>query len=143
MSTIFGTPASELLIGTIISDYIFALGGNDTLDGFGITFNNNELDEYTGGTGADVFVLGNATGAYYLNPLGLTERSYATITDFSAAEGDKIQVFGTATDYTFEIFQGGIDIIYRGDVIANVQNTTDVHLLKTSTKLVMFSLGTR
>ncbi len=53
---------------------------------------------------------------------------YATITDFDWAEGDKFQVYGSASDYSLQedTFNGGIDILYQGDLIAYVSNTTDV-----------------
>jgi len=117
-----------LITGTTFDDNLVGNTGNDTLNGIGLTFNNNELDQLTGGLGADTFVLGNLAGAYYLNPLGLGEESYATITDFSARQGDKFEVTGTRADYELEIFQGGVDILFQGDLIANISNTTNISL---------------
>ncbi len=116
-----GTTSSfgDNLLGTI---------GNDIIDGLGTIFDNNEIDFLTGELGADTFVLGNSNGAYYLNSFGFEANSYATITDFFATEGDKIQVFGNKNDYELINFQGGVDILYKGDLIGNVQNTTDVFL---------------
>ncbi|MGF1489592.1 MAG: hypothetical protein ACFBSE_21080 [Prochloraceae cyanobacterium] len=128
MANINGDNFNNFLVGGFGNDSISGFDGNDTLDGNGVTFNNNELDTLTGGLGSDTFVLGDLIDAYYLDSFGFGENSYATITDFFAVEGDRIEVFGNRADYQLEPFQGGIDILYQGDLIAYVENTTDVNL---------------
>jgi len=58
--------------------------------------------------------------------------SFAIITDFNALEGDKIQLFGSINDYSFEFVAGGVDILYSRrdiiptvDIIGRIENTTD------------------
>ncbi|HEY9771298.1 MAG TPA: hypothetical protein V6C71_22845, partial [Coleofasciculaceae cyanobacterium] len=74
----------------------------------------------SGGAGADTFVLGDAMGAFYQGS------GYATITDLNWTEGDKIQAYGSTSDYTLTSFGNGIDINYQGDLIGHVENTSDV-----------------
>ena len=121
-----GTPGPDFIVGTVGNDTLFGLGGNDTLSGFG--FGPSEFDTLSGGAGADTFVLGNANGAFYQDGSTQGFGSFATITDFNFAEGDKFQVFGSASDYTLTPFDNGIDINYKGDLIGFVENTTDVIL---------------
>jgi len=123
---LFGGLGNDDIYGGLGNDDIYGEAGADFLFGGGLAFNSGELDTLTGGTGADVFFLGDAFGAYYEDSFGLGEASYATITDFNALEGDQIQVFGSINDYSLETFAGGLDIFYKGDLIAFVQNTTDV-----------------
>ena len=53
----------------------------------------------------------------------------ARIVDFSRAEGDKLQVFGIASDYSLELdVFGGTEISYQNSVIAVVENVTDLSL---------------
>jgi hypothetical protein len=64
--------------------------------------------------------------AYYLGD------DYATITDFNYLEGDKFQVYGSSADYSLGTSNwSGSDaldtgIYYQGNLIAVVQDTTDV-----------------
>ena len=78
----------------------------------------------TGGLGADTFVLGDSFGSYYQG-LG-----YATITDFNYAEGDKIDVFGSYTNYgVTDLANGDAQIKYNGDLIAVVENGAGAALI--------------
>ncbi|BAU64524.1 peroxidase family protein [Stanieria sp. NIES-3757] len=61
------------------------------------------MDTLSGGAGGDTFVLGDSLGAFY------SGSGYATITDFSFSQGDKIQVFGSASDYTLANSGNGIN----------------------------------
>jgi len=132
---LFGEAGNDIILGDLGDDDLFGGLGNDYLDGEagadylyggGEVLDSKELDTLTGGLGPDVFFLGDMYGAYYEDSFGLGEASYATITDFNALEGDQIQVFGSIDDYSLETFAGGLDIFYKGDLIAFVQNTTDV-----------------
>ncbi|PSB15336.1 hypothetical protein C7B76_14005, partial [filamentous cyanobacterium CCP2] len=102
--------------------------GNDYLDGYG---GGVEYDVLTGGLGADTFALGNRSRAYYRG------QGYARITDFNPFQGDKIQVFGSISDYSLNKsanFVGGrtpdTRIYYRGDLIGVAQDTTNVFLTR-------------
>jgi Ca2+-binding RTX toxin-like protein len=101
------------------TDKMYGEAGNDKLSGGGTTYNSYEYDEMTGGTGADTFVLGDSYGTHYLGG------GYAIIKDFKYGEGDKIQLKGKESDYTFQdIHVGGSAslkdaAIYKGgDLVA-------------------------
>lgn len=120
-----GWNGNDTLIGGAGNDSLYGDGGNDILTGSNPSVYNSgtgESDDLTGGLGADTFVLGDAYEAYYRGS------GYATITDFNWAEGDKFRVFGSTSDYSLreDTFNGGIDILYQGDLMAWVSNTTDV-----------------
>lgn len=121
---LYGEEGNDELIGGLSNDTLSGGSGNDTLIGSNPAewdSGAGEYDRLTGGSGADTFVLGDSFEAYYQNS------GHATITDFDWSEGDTIQVFGTASDYSLqEKFNGSIDIFYQEDLIANVSNTTDV-----------------
>ena len=73
-----GTGKGEAISGTAGSDLIDAGAGNDTI------YSGSGVDTVTGGRGADTFVVGPDT-------------QFLKITDFNAAEGDRI-VIGTSAD---------------------------------------------
>ena len=130
---------NDLLDGGEGNDWLYGGGGNDTLLGgsdndyldgaFGGY--TSEQDKLTGGSGADVFSLGY-TGSY--TEIKYLGEGFATITDFTYWEGDKIQIGGSISDYTLDKSANisGLDTldtaIYRnGDLIAVVQDKTDVY----------------
>ena len=120
-----GMRGHDNLVGGAGNDTILGGTGNDTLTGSNPNVYNSgsgEDDFLSGSLGEDFFVLGDAYEAYYQGS------GYATITDFAGNEGDKIQVFGSASDYSLQedTSNGGIDILYQGDLIGYVSNTTDV-----------------
>lgn len=142
---LFGEAGDDFLSGGTGNDQLVGGDGNDRLTGYGGSW--TEKDTLTGGAGADTFVLGDypfnsANGQVYYTdrPIaatlilggGFSWPSYATITDFSAAEGDRIQVLGDIHDYRLELNTSAARLgmnIYKGnDLIAVVQNTTDVLL---------------
>lgn len=132
MSTITGTYFDNYLYGGAGDDYIEGLDGDDCLlggagddtlvgsDPWVWDSGAGEFDTLSGGAGADTFILGDSYEAYYQG------FGFATITDFNWAEGDQIQVFGSIDDYTLTTFADGMDILYQGDLIGFVENTTDV-----------------
>ncbi|PSB21797.1 hypothetical protein C7B76_04990, partial [filamentous cyanobacterium CCP2] len=71
---------NRLIRGTLGNDTLRGEAGNDVIEGY------NGFDTLTGGAGADRFVLGNTTTPYYLGS------GYALITDFSSAQGDRIEI---------------------------------------------------
>lgn len=132
--TLFGGYGSDTLLGYYGNDYLYGEygsdslnggAGNDTLDGYG---RGVEYDDLRGGAGADTFVLGRAFGDVYYQPP--SKLGYASILDFSSSEGDKIQVSGSASDYTLDPLASinTVDILYQGDRIATVFNTADVNI---------------
>ncbi len=134
--TLVGNDGSDVLVGGYGFDTLYGGDGADDLNGgAGNDYLNGfytipadigiESDTLEGGTGADTFVLGEDF-AYYYDP---GDEAYATIVDFSRAEGDKLQVFGSASDYSIEqnIFGGsGSGISYQGNLIAVVQNVINL-----------------
>ncbi|WP_019506863.1 calcium-binding protein [Pleurocapsa sp. PCC 7319] len=117
---LLGYTGNDSLLGGTGNDLLAGEAGDDLLNGYGQT--ELEYDTLSGGVGADIFVLGDMSGVYY------AELGFATISDFEWIEGDKIQVFGSASDYSLSEFDGGMDIYYQNDLIGYVENTTDVLL---------------
>lgn len=136
--TLSGGNGKDLLTGGEGSDILVGGRGNDTLLGFSSTSTVAEYDTLTGGTGADTFVLGESKWGIGPAPnaiVGYLGDGYATITDFSSAQGDKIQIAGNITDYSLDQtlnLSGGIAldtaIYYKGDLIGVVQDTTAIDL---------------
>ena len=113
--------------------------GNDVLVGYGGLKNEKDIlhgDQSSSqpgridiGDGADVFVLGDSSRAYYD---GDDTNGYAVIKDFYYAEGDKIRVHGNRSDYSlgFANRSGSSStdtlIEYQDDLIAVVEDTTNI-----------------
>jgi Ca2+-binding RTX toxin-like protein len=90
---LFGLAGNDSLDGGGGNDFLDGGSGNDRLrGGFGesIGAGNIEFDTLFGGADADTFLLGDSTAPYYLGT------GHATITDFSIAAGDKIELFDSA-----------------------------------------------
>ncbi|MEM7793457.1 MAG: calcium-binding protein [Cyanobacteria bacterium P01_C01_bin.118] len=130
---LFGEAGNDLLLGFTGNDVLLGGAGNDTLLGeadddalAGYGFTTEEYDLLSGGTGADVFFLGDTSGAYYQG-LG-----YATITDFKNIESDAILLAGNATTYSLGVqdFSGSSDldtlIYFNDDLIGVVEDSTNV-----------------
>lgn len=92
-----GTEVDDTIIGAGANDVLLGGGGNDRLNGTGSTSRGvNEVDNLTGGAGADTFLLGDENGAFYLgNGFG----DFAIIRDFTLGE-DQVVLSGSASDYT-------------------------------------------
>ncbi|NEP00124.1 MAG: hypothetical protein F6K58_15885 [Symploca sp. SIO2E9] len=118
--TLRGGSGADTLLGGEDDDSLNGGEGNDFLNGSGGSNSIFEYDYLSGGDGADIFVLGDTSGAFYQN------YGHATITDFDYAEGDKIQVFGSINDYSLDSYGQGIGIYYQNELIGYVQNTTNV-----------------
>ena len=131
-----GGTGNDSLLGEAGTDTLVGGYGNDTLNGYGGT--TGEYDVLSGdysfsqpgvqdsSDGADTFVLGDASGAFYLG------EGHATITDFYWFEGDNFQVYGSESDYSlgFQDWSGSSEtdtlIYYQSDLIGVVQDTTNV-----------------
>jgi len=94
---LIGGDGNDSLVGGLGNDAIKGDSGNDILTGVDINAINpgiEEIDTLTGGSGSDIFVLGDVNNTYYDN----LDSDYALITDFNASE-DSIQLHGKADDY--------------------------------------------
>lgn len=143
---LYGGSGNDKLFGQWGSDYLFGGSGNDILaGGFGNDYldganfsgagngigSSTEFDTLTGGSQADNFVLGNINNVYYLGD------GHATITDFSLAQGDIIQIKGDFGDgYALGLGDWGgnlmpdTGIFFNNNLIGVVQdqNITNLNL---------------
>jgi hypothetical protein len=95
--TLIGGTVADSLYGDNFYDLLEGNDGADTLNGTSDSaLGANEIDTLTGGLSADVFILGDASNAYYNTASGRGD--YAIITDFSA--GDIIQLKNVSSLYT-------------------------------------------
>jgi Ca2+-binding RTX toxin-like protein len=90
---LYGEAGDDAMYGVTGNDSLYGGSGNDLLDGNGYTV--GELDSLTGGSGADTFALGGSGVIYYIGS------GRALINDFNRFEGDKIQIWGSTSDYRF------------------------------------------
>ncbi len=97
-----GEAGDDILMGGRGSDVLKGNQGSDLLIGVDLeTAGRGERDVMRGGDDADIFVLGDESGAYYNDgdAGSLGRRDRAVIRDFDAAAGDVIQLHGDAEDY--------------------------------------------
>ncbi len=127
--SIDGGDDNDELIGEEGDDELIGGNGNDTLTGSNPSEWNSgfeETDFLTGGSGGDTFVLGDSYEVYYN---GDGTEGFAAIIDFDSTEGDKFIVHGSLSDYSLAPFDtGSLAILFQEDLIAFVENTTDVVL---------------
>ena len=98
---LYGQPGNDVLTGGTGNDILKGGEGVDTLIGVDLTATqpgNSEIDTLHGGPGADSFILGN--GQVYYDDNGTAD--YAMILGFNGAQGDRIQLYGSISDYTIE-----------------------------------------
>jgi Ca2+-binding RTX toxin-like protein len=121
----FGGSGNDILTGGTGFDY---LDGASDGTGNGIA-SGTEFDTLTGGVGGDRFVLGDFSGVYYLG------NGHATITDFSLAQGDIIQIKGNFADgYSLKLGNWGgaakqdTGILFKGNLIGVVQDQNITNL---------------
>ncbi|MBW4612607.1 MAG: calcium-binding protein [Desmonostoc vinosum HA7617-LM4] len=134
---LFGDDGNDVLTGGSGSDSLFGGNGVDSLNGFADDPLTIERDSLSGGNGVDFFVLGFNFGFGAIGYSDFGSLDFATITDFSAAQGDKFRVGGNAlSEYSLVkqsfggIGSGAVDTqIFRGnELIAVVQDNTDVSI---------------
>ncbi|ELS00659.1 putative calcium-binding protein [Xenococcus sp. PCC 7305] len=116
------------------NDNIFGNGGHDIIKGGagddvingtdGIVAGRLERDTLEGGAGADKFILGDGTKAFYATG---GAQDYVVIQDFNSSE-DTVQLFGVAGDYQ-KIQQGNnIHITRNGDLVAILENNNTLSI---------------
>lgn len=139
MANLFGNGGNDVLTGGSGSDFLAGGDGVDSLNGFGDADIkvNIERDTLSGGSDRDFFVLGFNFGFGAIGYSDFGSLDFATITDFSAGQGDKFRVGGNSlSEYSLvkQSFGGigsaAIDTqIFRGnELIAVVQDNTDVFI---------------
>jgi RHS repeat-associated protein len=106
-SDLYGEAGNDTLTGGSGFDLLDGGAGDDTL--IGVNPNNlnpniGDRDEWTGGEGKDLFILGDATNIYFddRNTATNGNTNYAIIKDLNLLE-DKIQLKGIASDYRLEL----------------------------------------
>ncbi len=121
-------------------DILYGDGGNDSLIGIDPTYPNTsfQIDNLTGGTGADTFVLGDERQPFYYDGGGALSGGYALIEDFNPGEGDKIQLNGKASNYRLQVSGGKTNIIrdepgtQMDELIGVINNTNPLSLNSTA-----------
>ena len=134
---IFGNGGDDELYGGRGDDFVVGGSGNDIVNGdrgddilVGVSVTNavnpvsNQIDLLTGGFGDDMFVLGDTSQSYYVDP---TSPDYAVITDYTAGE-DIIVLHGSASSYSLGTTSTGLPTgtgIFQGsELVAIVQGDT-------------------
>jgi Ca2+-binding RTX toxin-like protein len=138
-----GQAGNDVLFGSWGNDQLNGGQGDDQLIGTGNTsgggefFSNpSDIDTLTGGTGADLFVLG---GKFIFSYARGGKEHYAVITDFKSNENDRIQMVGPSSGYFLRsqfyagvastaIYAGNPNISSGGDLVAILQNVTSISL---------------
>jgi Ca2+-binding RTX toxin-like protein len=132
-----GNLGSALLRGNQGNDTIIGGPGNDTLLGYGFSSTAAQIDYLIGQSGADLFVLGSLSRPYLFYS---GDGAHAIIRGFNRSAGDKIQVVSFVRDGDISRFfsdqfesydegtRQGTRILVGSDLIADVQNVTDVSL---------------
>ncbi len=127
-----GNDLANTITGNSGNNTLNGGAGVDTLTGISATdstLGRGSIDKLTGGIGNDIFVLGNASGAFYSdgNTATAGRSDYAWITDFGV--GDKIQLKGSAANYlikTSDTVSGFTGIgfgLYRNDGVGTGATT--------------------
>jgi len=136
-----GNAGDDSLVGNRGNDFLSGGDGSDRLNG--VYDSNNlvlanfpglgEVDTLTGGAGADTFVLGSRSAVFYI---GQQDTDAAIITDFNPAEGDILELFGSANNYAL-VFEDtdniAVNIYYKKplggtDLIAVLNGVSDFSL---------------
>ncbi|MEO0374381.1 MAG: matrixin family metalloprotease [Cyanobacteria bacterium P01_A01_bin.17] len=97
---LIGNRGRDTLVGGAQSDQLFGNSGNDFLMGVNPNASQpgaGEIDTLRGGSGADIFALGNRRTVFYTDGSG---PDYAEVKDFSIAQGDILQLNGRASNYS-------------------------------------------
>ncbi len=120
-----GGAGDDTIVGNKGNDRIYGLAGNDTLIGIDLNDANlgrGEIDFLQGGSGNDVFVLGNASGVFYDDGNSLTSglADCAFIADYG--NGDRIQLKGQASDYILREDRFSGAWLFRNDGQGNGTN---------------------
>ncbi|NEQ36025.1 MAG: hemolysin [Okeania sp. SIO3I5] len=138
-----GWKGNDNITGGAGNDMVKGGDGVDTLTGVDPTAaqpGNNEIDTLRGGADADLFILGDAQ--VYYDDNGTAD--YALIGTFNSAQGDRIQLSGNISDYSFNENVSGLPAgtaIYANsgsELIAVVDRVTGMNWSDTNTTGLSF-----
>ena len=119
--TLQGGVGDDTLIGGTGDDIVNGSSGMDVLVGVDPESAQpglGEVDRFRGGSGADIFVLGDASTVYYDNGNDATSGGdRATIFNFAVGE-DTIQLHGTSDDYELQSASNGTNIFLKTDNVS-------------------------
>ncbi|WP_287630505.1 MULTISPECIES: bluetail domain-containing putative surface protein, partial [unclassified Microcystis] len=144
---ITGTQFDDTLQGANLDDILIGGGGKDTLTGgagndsiTGVnsqstTPGKGEIDNITGGTGRDTFILGDVNWIGYDdgNTTSAGNNDYALITDFKPTD-DIIQIRGSSSDYLLTVSGSNTNLYINkpgsepDELIAVINNQTALSL---------------
>jgi hypothetical protein len=148
-----GKPTSKgFFTGTSSNDYVIAFGQSKGLSGLSIKsrtdvapsaleFENTgkgEVDVLIGGKGNDGFLLGSfatpTSPEQFVFYQGNGDADYALIKNFNSGEesGDALEMAGVIEDYIIEDADDNIRISYKGDLVAIVENTSNLQVTSKS-----------
>ena len=100
---------------------------------YGDRFGAGEIDEITGGSGRDIFIVGDRQDAFYSRQ---KDFDYALITDFEP-ERDTIELHGEKTDYVFAPTAGdlpqGTGLYLDVDSSGDLSDTDELIAISTRT----------
>lgn len=108
-----GEDGNDIVTGGLGNDEVEGGKGKDILIGVDpVTgFGEGEIDKLKGEDQSDIFVLGDSTRAYYT---GQGNLDYGLLDDFKIDESDKIQLYGSADNYSL---QTDVDNLPQGTAI--------------------------
>ncbi|PHM11400.1 calcium-binding protein [Nostoc sp. 'Peltigera malacea cyanobiont' DB3992] len=117
IDVLLGSDGNDTILGGLGSDALSGGNGNDRLIGWG--GGTNEIDLLNGEQGADTYVLGDATSAFYTSS---RNNDYAEILNFQAS--DRIQLKGVANNYSLASVRSDVGIFTNNgtELIAVVEN---------------------
>ncbi|MBC6429593.1 calcium-binding protein [Nostoc sp. HG1] len=125
-----GGPGNEVLNGGAGNDILIGVfPGSPLPPGLG------EIDNFTGGAGADRFILGDALNVFYddNNTTNPGFGDFASITDFDSSQ-DQIELKGTPLDYRLQVASGSTRIFLdkqgteQDEIIGILQGKTNLRL---------------
>ena len=129
---LLGSNGNDTILGGLGSDALSGGNNNDRLIGWG--GGTNEIDLLNGDQGADTYVLGDATSAFYTSS---GNSNYADILSFQA--NDQIHLNGIANNYSLGSVRSAVGIFTNNgtELIAVVENGLNCNTnLTTDTRFV-------
>ena len=126
---LYGGDGNDTLTGGSGNDLIYGGDGDDSITGVNAdSFVVGEVDRLKGNSGADIFVLGNTTNAFYADKDSTTsgKRDYAYILDFKTEDVDTIKLYGSAEDYILDVSRGSTSIYLNDDGVDGLSRNDEL-----------------